>query len=65
MESPSAKRRYGLNLIMATLSCTAQTEAALNVLAMNVAYVLRVLLRLFFRFNFEQNFYIKKLVWAD
>ena len=60
-----AKRRYGLSLIMATLSCTAQTETALNVLAMNVAHVLRVLLRLFFRFNFERIFYIKKLVWAD
>lgn len=42
-----AKRRYGLNLIMATLSCTAMTEAALKVLAMNAQHLLRILLRLF------------------
>jgi len=41
-----AKRRYGLDLIMAILPETAQTEAAMNVFAMNVAHLLRVLLRL-------------------
>jgi hypothetical protein len=40
------KRRYGLDLIMARLSHTAETEAALNIFAMNVALLLRVLLRL-------------------
>jgi transposase, IS5 family len=60
-----SKRRYGLNLIMATLSCTAQTEAALNVLAMNVCHVLRILLRLLFLFRFNRNFCPKKIVWAD
>ena len=39
--------RYGLNLVMAILSCTAETEASLNVLSMNVAHVLRAFLRLF------------------
>jgi hypothetical protein len=42
-----AKRRYGLDLIMAKLSATAETEAALNLLAMNIDLLLRVLLRLF------------------
>ena len=54
-----AKRRYGLNLIMATLSCTAETEAALNVLAMNVAHMLRVLLRKIFRLCFERVYMVK------
>ena len=40
------KRRYGLDLIMARLSLTAATEVALNIFAMNVALLLRVLLRL-------------------
>jgi hypothetical protein len=39
-----AKRRYGLDLIMSTLPETAMTEAALNILVMNVAHLLRVLL---------------------
>ena len=43
-----AKRRFGLDLVMATLPGTAETEAALNVLAMNTAHLLRVLLHLFF-----------------
>ena len=42
-----AKRRYGLDLIMSTLPETAMTEAVLNILAMNVAHLLRVLLRQF------------------
>ena len=40
------KRRYGLSRIMATLPHTALTEAAMNVLVMNVAHLCRVLLRL-------------------
>jgi hypothetical protein len=54
-----AKRRYGLNLVMATLSCTAQTEAALNVLAMNVSHILRVLMRRIFWLCFGQIYRIK------
>jgi hypothetical protein len=42
-----AKRRYGLNLIMARLMFAAETEAALNIFAMNVALLLRTFLRLF------------------
>jgi hypothetical protein len=42
------KRRFGLGLIMALLSCTAETEAALNVLAMNVNHVLRVIIYFIF-----------------
>ena len=44
-----AKRRYGLDLIMAILPETAMTEAALNVLAMNVAHLLRALLHFFWK----------------
>ena len=44
------KRRYGLDLIMSKLEETAKTEAALNILAMNVAYRLRRWLYLLFRF---------------
>jgi hypothetical protein len=47
------KRRYGFSRIMAWLSQTAQTEAAMNVLVMNVALLLRILLRFFkIRFGF-------------
>ena len=41
------KRRYGLGLIMSVLPETAMTEAAINVLVMNVAHLLRMLLRFF------------------
>ncbi|MGL5435145.1 MAG: IS5 family transposase [Lachnospiraceae bacterium] len=41
-----AKRRYGLDRIFAYLDCTAKTEAALIVFAMNAAMCLRTLLRL-------------------
>ena len=41
------KRRYGLDLIYARLESTGEVEAAMNILAMNVAHVLRVLLRSF------------------
>jgi len=41
-----AKRRYGLDRIMAILPDSALTEAALNVFAMNVAHLLRALARL-------------------
>jgi len=43
------KRRYGLDLIYARLTNTGEVEAAMNVLCMNVAHVLRTLLRLIFR----------------
>ena len=50
-----SKRRYGLDLIMAYLDETAKTEAALNVLAMNVAHCLRRLLRAYYymRYTFD------------
>lgn len=38
-----AKRRYGLDLIMSILPETAMTEAALNIVVMNVAHLLRML----------------------
>lgn len=44
-----AKRRYGLDLIMAKLDETAKTEAALIILAMNAALRLRRWLLRFFR----------------
>jgi len=43
------KRRYGLDLIYSRLTNTGEVEAAMNVLCMNVAHVLRVLLRLLLR----------------
>jgi len=39
------KRRYGLDLIYARLEQTGEFEAAMNVLCMNVAHVIRILLR--------------------
>ncbi len=48
-----SKRRYGLDLIMAYLPQTAETEAALQVFAMNVAHCLRSLLRHFLQFLFD------------
>lgn len=48
-----AKRRYGLDRILAYLSCTAMTEAALVVLAMNAAHCLRVFLRFLLECFFE------------
>jgi hypothetical protein len=59
-----AKRRYGLDLIMARLTYTAETEAALNVLAMNVAHVLRVLSRLIFKLVSEWFFRVENRAWA-
>jgi hypothetical protein len=59
-----AKRRYGLNLIMTRLECTSATEAALNVLAMNVAHVIRVLLRFFSMLRFWSFFRCGKLFGA-
>jgi len=41
------KRRYGLDLIYARLEGTGEVEAAMNILVMNVAHVIRALLRLF------------------
>jgi hypothetical protein len=48
-----AKRRYGLDLIMTRLVNTSGTEAALNILVMNVAHLMRVLLRIFSRWMVE------------
>jgi hypothetical protein len=44
-----SKRRYGLGLIYARLEQTGDLEVAMNILCMNLALVLRVLFRLFFR----------------
>jgi len=52
------KRRYGLDLIYARLTNTGEVEAAMNVLCMNVAHVLRVLLRLCFRRLILSDFYV-------
>jgi len=41
------KRRYGLDLIYARIEETGEVEAALNVLVMNVAHILRAILRFF------------------
>ena len=49
------KRRYGLDLIYSRLTNTGELEAAMNVLCMNVAHVLRVLLRLL----------LHRLIFAD
>ena len=49
-----SKQRYGLDRIYARLTNTGEFEAAMNVLCMNVAHVLRNLLRLLFR----------RLIWA-
>ena len=40
------KRRYGLGLIYARLEQTGELETAMNILCMNVAHMLRVLLRI-------------------
>ena len=52
-----AKRRYGLDRIMAWLPQTSLTEAALNVLCMNVAHLARLLLRLleFYLFSWPRS----------
>jgi hypothetical protein len=55
------KRRYGLDLIMSVLPETAMTEAAINVLVMNVAHLLRMLLRLWekrFQWRFSRLRYV-------
>jgi hypothetical protein len=49
-----AKRRFGLDLIMAYLPKTGQTEAALQVLCMNMSRLLR--LKLLFIFSFFKSF---------
>jgi hypothetical protein len=40
-----AKRRFGMDLIMAYLDCSAMTEAAMTIFAMNLAHAMRALLR--------------------
>ncbi len=49
----NAKRRFGLDLIMAKLDETAKTEAALVILAMNASCRLARWLALFFPFPFS------------
>lgn len=44
-----AKRRYSMDRVMAYLSCTALTEAALQVFVMNVAHLIRHFWRRFFK----------------
>lgn len=46
----NAKRRWGLDLIMSKLDETAKTEAALNIIAMNVSHRLALWLLRFLRF---------------
>jgi hypothetical protein len=58
------KRRYGMDLIMTRIDNTSKTEAALNVLAMNIAHVLRVLLRLFFKWGFGWCFKFRTTIHA-
>ena len=51
-----SKRRYGLDRILAWLPQTGESEAAMNVLCMNVAHVLRVLLRILRRWFVAARF---------
>ena len=56
-----AKRRYGLDRIFAYLDCTAKTEAAMIIFAMNAALCLRTLLSLFSILGFGR---IKRKLWG-
>jgi hypothetical protein len=56
------KRRYGLDLIYARLTNTGEVEAAMNVLCMNVAHMLRVLLRLLLRWLISADFYARRAI---
>jgi hypothetical protein len=56
-----AKRRYGLDRIFAYLDCTAKTEAAMVIFAMNAALCLRTLLRLFCGLRFWSA---KRKIWG-
>lgn len=56
-----AKRRYGLDRILAYLADSAKTEAAFIVLAMNAAHCLRSLLRLLLQLLFQQ---LEVTVWT-
>jgi hypothetical protein len=47
-----AKRKYGLDLIMCTNEENAKTEAVLNILAMNIAHLLRALSCLFEKYAY-------------
>jgi len=62
------KRRYGLDLIMSRLSSSAETEAVMNILVMNVAHLLRVLFYLFSKWVLERILLGKnnatKSIWA-
>ena len=56
-----AKRRYGLDRMMAYLAVTGLTEAAMQFLVMNVAHLLRFLLCLFWR---RQARLIRPVRWS-
>ena len=56
-----AKRRYGLDRTMAYLAVTGLTEAAMQILVMNVAHLLRFLLCLFWR---RQARVIRPVRWS-
>ena len=58
-----AKRRYSLNLILPYLDCTALTEAAMIVFAMNAAHCLRVILCQFSARLFKRVFYRQQPVF--
>jgi hypothetical protein len=45
----TSKRRYGLDLIYGRLDNTGEVEAALNILCMNVAYIVKILLHFLLR----------------
>lgn len=57
-----AKRRYGLDRIMAYLAQTGKTEAAMQIFVMNVAHLLRLLLRLFWHIYAGRNRKIEQLM---
>ena len=60
-----AKRRYGLDLIMSWSRANALTEAALNVLAMNVAHLLRLLFYLFSKFHLFLRYLRSKMQFTE
>lgn len=59
-----SKRRYGLNRILAYLSCTAMTEAALVVLAMNAALCLRDFLRLLLKACLDLFLPLRRMIFC-
>jgi hypothetical protein len=59
-----SKRRYGLDLIMSYLQGTAETEAALQILAMNVALVLRAIFHLLSNIGIKWHLFINSDVFC-